>query len=186
MAVASYKNGTFSSPISLALQSVPNTTSEDDLIHFLDIFGRHDLVGNHLDLRLVSAVRNQQVRLIEKLLNHGGSVEYNGATPIKVALKFSDFTILRILLRHRCSRKNLSLVIPLAMSLQPRATRLQALRYILDKGVVAADLGLHLLTAVAEDGDIDLPLIQLLLFHKAPRMVLPVNLSIELFSLLCL
>ncbi|KAJ4199391.1 hypothetical protein NW767_008199 [Fusarium falciforme] len=162
------KNGAFSSPVSLALSYVPESTSEPDMIHLMDIFGPMGVSGEHLDAHLVRAVRNKHLRLVETLVRCGASVEYEQASAIQAALEAVDFDMLKALLQRKCSPEILSAAIPAAMGISPRDSRLRAMKSILQKGVHSQVLGVPLQQVVSEDGDIDSDLIQLFLEYHAP------------------
>jgi hypothetical protein len=163
-----FKNGRFSSPVSLALKFVPDSTSESDMLRFLGIFGPIGLAGKPLGSHLIRAVQRRHIQLVDALLRYDASIEFEQAAAIQTALENADLDILSILLRSKCSAKILSATIPTAMVLQPRPIRLQAMKALVKKGVTAQDLGVPLQTLVSEDGDVDSELIQLLLQHEAP------------------
>lgn len=162
------KNGAFSSPVSLALSYVPESTSEPDMIHLIDIFGPMGISGEHLDAHLVRAVRHKHLRLVEVLVRCGASVEYEQASAIQCALEAVDFDMLKALLQRKCSPEILSATIPAAMGILPRDSRLRAMKSILQKGVHSQALGAPLQQVVSEDGEIDSDLIQLFLEYHAP------------------
>ena len=163
-----FKNGNFSSPVSLALKSVPDAASESDMLRLLGIFAPRGLANEFLDSHLIRAVRKQQIQLVDMLLRHGASVEFEQASAIQRALEMADFDTLRILLRKKCSPEILSPTVITAMALQPRPSRLQAMKALLEKGVLMQDLSVPLQTLVLEKGSVDTELVQLLLQHKAP------------------
>jgi ankyrin repeat protein len=163
-----FKRGTFSSPVSLALNFVPESTSEPDMLRLVEIFAPMGLAGEPLNSHLVRAVRKQHIPLVDTLLRYGASVEFEQASAIRTALEKPDFDILSILLQSKCSPEILSATIPTAMVLQPRPSRLQAIKALVEKGVLNQNLSVPLQRLVSEDGDVDSELIQLLLQHKAP------------------
>jgi ankyrin repeat protein len=163
-----FKSGKFSSPISLALKSVPDSTSESDMLRLVGIFGSKGLAGEPLDSHLIRAVRRRHIRLVDTLIRRGASVEFEQASAIQTALEDADLDILSILLRSKCSVKILSATIPTAMVLKPRPIRLQAMKALVKKEVLPQALGVALQRLVSEDGDADSELIQLLLQHGAP------------------
>lgn len=163
-----FRNGAFSLPVSNALKYVPSSASEAQILRLLDILASRGLIGEELDLHLVRAVRQRHHQLIDKLLLCGASIEYKQALAVQIALSMADFDILAVLLSYNCRPEILSLAIPTAMALQPRASRRQALKALILKGVLSQWLGILLQRLVAEDGDVDLELIQSLLRHEAP------------------
>ena len=163
-----FKNGTFSSDVSFALKFVPDSTSEQDMLRLVEVFAPMGLSGEPIDSHLVRAVRKQHVKLVDSLLRCGASVEFEQASAIRAALEKSDFNILNILLRMKCSPEILSTTIPTAMALKSRPSRLEAIKALLEKGILNQELGVPLQTLVAEDGEVDSELIQFFLWHKAP------------------
>ncbi|KAM0425446.1 hypothetical protein ACHAPT_009235 [Fusarium lateritium] len=162
------KHGAFSSPVSLALTYAPESASEADMMHLMDIFGPMGVFGEHIDALLVRAVRNKHSRLVETLVRYGASVEYEQAAAIQSALESTDFDMLKVLLQRKCSPEVLSATIPAAMGISSRPSRLQAIKSILQKGIHSQALGVPLQQVVSEGGDIDSELIQLFLEHYAP------------------
>jgi len=163
-----FKNCELTSPVSLALKIVPNSISESYMLRLVDILGPRGLEGPPLNSTLIRAVKRQQVRLVERLIHYGASVEFEDASAIRMALENADLKILGILLQNKCSADFLSATIPSAMALKPRSIRLQAMTALVEKGVLPQNLGVSLQALVSEEGDIDTKLIQLLLRHKAP------------------
>ncbi|KUJ10177.1 uncharacterized protein LY89DRAFT_596816 [Mollisia scopiformis] len=166
-----FKSCKFTSPVSLAMNLVPSSTSDSDLLRLVEILGPLGLTGQPLDPYLIRAVRSQHIQLVDTLILYGASVEFGHAAAIRAALEHlgnANFDILNILLRIKCSPKLLSTTIPTAMALRPRHIRLQAMKALLEKGVLRQALGHPLDTLVSEEGVLDSELIQLLLQHKAP------------------
>ncbi|KAE9365001.1 hypothetical protein N431DRAFT_517873 [Stipitochalara longipes BDJ] len=157
----------FSSPVSLALNFVPNSASEWDMLRLVGTLGPLGLAGQPLDSYLIRAVRSRQIQLVDALIIYGASIEFEQASVIQTALENADLDILNILLRNKCSAKLLSATIPTAMVLKPRHIRLQAMKALVEKGVLPEDLSVPLQNLVCEEGDVDSKLIQLLLQHKA-------------------
>jgi ankyrin repeat protein len=162
------KSGKFSSPASLALKFVPDAISEPDMLRLMEILAPRGLAGEPLDLHLVRAVRKEQVQVVDMLLRYGASVEYEQASAIRTALEKVDINIFSTMLQKSCSPEILSAAIPVAMDLQSRPSRLQAVKALVEKGVLAQELGLALQSLVSEEGVVDSDLVQLLLQHKAP------------------
>jgi hypothetical protein len=163
-----FKGGKFSSPVSLALEFVPYSTSDSDMLRLMEIFGLIGLAGRPLDSSLIRAVQRRHIQLVDALICYGASIEFEQASAIQAALENADLDILSILLRGTCSAKILSVTIPTAMVLKPRPTRLQAMKALVKKGVLPQELSVPLQRLVSEDGDVDSELIQLLLQHEAP------------------
>jgi ankyrin repeat protein len=163
-----FRNATLSSPASLVLTYVPDSASEMDMVHLMEVFGPKGIAGESLDSRLVHAVRKGQLRLVRMLLRCGASVEFDRGAAIRTALEKSDIDAFDILLRHDCSREFLSAAIPEAMALVSRAKRLRAMGALTEKGADHDTLGMPLQGLVAEAGDTDMTLVRLLLRHRAP------------------
>jgi ankyrin repeat protein len=163
-----FKSCKFSSPISLALKFVPDSTSESDLLRLVEILGPIGLVGEPLDSCLICAVRRRHIQLVDAMIRYGASIEFKQASAIQAALENADLELLSILLRSKCSATILSATIPTAMVLKSRPIRLQAMKALIKKGVLPQELGVPLQRLVSEDGDVDSELIQLLLQHEAP------------------
>jgi ankyrin repeat protein len=163
-----FKSCKFSSPISLALKFVPDSTSESDLLRLVEILGPIGLAGEPLDSCLIRAVRRRHIQLVDAMIRYGASIEFEQASAIQIALGNPDLELLGILLRSNCSAKILSTTIRTAMVLKSRPIRLQAMRALVKKGVLPQELGVPLQRLVSEDGDVDSELIQLLLQHEAP------------------
>lgn len=163
-----FKNCKFSSSISLALKLVPDSTSELDWLRLVEILGPRVLAGGPLDSCLIRAVRSQHNRLVGAMIRYGASIELEQASAVRIALLNSNLELLSILLRRECSAITLSAAIPTAMLLKSRSIRFQAMKALIERGVLPLSLGLPLQKLVSEDGDIDSELIQLLLQHKAP------------------
>ncbi|KAL5321915.1 hypothetical protein ACEPPN_009879 [Leptodophora sp. 'Broadleaf-Isolate-01'] len=163
-----FKDCNFTSNIAQALEIMPESSSESDMLKLVGFLAPFKLAGEPLDRSLVRAVQKQQPLLVESLVILGASVEFKDACVIQTALRMKDLDVLETLLRNKCSAKLLSATIPTAMSLHPRHTRLQALKALVRKGILAQDLGKPLQTLVSEDGDADSELIQFLLQNKAP------------------
>jgi ankyrin repeat protein len=163
-----FKSCNFTSPVSLALKLVPDSTSESDMLRLVEILGPQGLAGQPLDSHLIRAVRRRHIQLVDALILHGASIEFEQASAIQTALQNADLDILSILLGNTCSAKLLSATIPTAMVLKPRHIRLQAVKALVEKGVLPQELGIPLQSLVSEEGDVDSELIQLLLQHKAP------------------
>ncbi|TGJ78363.1 hypothetical protein E0Z10_g10401 [Xylaria hypoxylon] len=162
------KNGTFSSPISLALDFVPDSASESDMLQLVTVLAPRGLAGAPLHKHLVRAVQNYHIQLVEMLLSYKASIEYEECSSVCMALRNEYFDILNFLLQSECSPKSLSATIPTAMALQPRPVRLKAMKALLKKGIMKKSLGVPLQMLVCEQEDVDSELIQLLLDHKAP------------------
>lgn len=162
-----FKSCKFTSPISLALEFVPSLTSESDMLRLVGILGPLGLAGQPLDSYLIRAVRRRHIQLIDELILYGASIEFEQASAVQIALENADLDVLSILLRNKCSAKLLSATIPTAMVLKPRHIRLQAMKALVEKGVLPQELGIPLQSLVSEEGDVDSELIQLLLQHKA-------------------
>ncbi|KAF4961845.1 hypothetical protein FSARC_10031 [Fusarium sarcochroum] len=160
--------GTFSSPPAQALNYLPETTSELDMIHFMNLFGYMGLSGELLDSHLVRAAQRKQRRLVETLLRYGASVEFGQAAAIYAALASADLEMLSILLQGDCAPAILSTTIPVAIKIPSRSSRMLVIRTLLEKGVESQALGSPLQGLVSEDGDIDAELVKLLLEHQAP------------------
>jgi hypothetical protein len=163
-----FKSCKFASPISLALKLVPNSTSEADMLRLVGLLGPLGLAGQPLDSCLIRAVRRRHIQLVDALILYGASIEFEQASAIQIALENADLDMLSILLWNKCSAKPLSATIPTAMALKPRHIRLQAMKALVEKGVLAQELGIPLQNLMSEEGDVDSELIQLLLEHKAP------------------
>ncbi|CAD0097833.1 unnamed protein product [Aureobasidium mustum] len=162
------KDGNLSSPVSPLLRLVPSSTSEQDLILLLDLLSPLGLAGESLHWHLVRAVEQHQVQLVKSLLLYGASVEYDRASAVRAAIIGAKFDILKILLRTEISSRAILGTISTAMDLASRHDRFQAMLALLKKGVAARRLAVHLRTLVADRGEVDLELIELLLRHKAP------------------
>jgi hypothetical protein len=163
-----FKSCKFTSPISLALKFVPDSTSEQDMVRLVGILGPLGLAGEALDSYLIRAVGRRRLQLVGALILYGASIEFEQACAIQTALENADLDILSVLLRNNCSAKLLSATIPTAMILKPRHIRLQAMKALVEKGVLPQELRIPLRSLVSEEGDVDSELIQLLLQHKAP------------------
>ena len=159
-----FKWGKFSQPTSKAVILVPDSISESDMLRLVKIGGRIELA----DGCLIRAVRRRYIQLVDALISDGVSNESEQASAIQIALGNADLDILSILLRGNCSATTLSTTLPFAMVLKPRPIRLQAMKALVEKGVLPQELGDLLQRLVSEDGDVDSELIQLLLQHKAP------------------
>ncbi|KAM0558117.1 hypothetical protein ACHAPJ_005284 [Fusarium lateritium] len=162
------RHGTFSSPPAQALNYLPETTSELDMIHFINLFGYMGLGGELLDSHLVRAAQKKQKRLVETLLSYGASVEFGQAAAIYAALALADLEMLSILLQADCSPAILSTTIPVAMKIPSPPSRMLVMKNLLEKGVESQALGSPLQDLVSEAGDIDSELVKLLLEHQAP------------------
>ncbi|KAG9995254.1 hypothetical protein KCU78_g18033, partial [Aureobasidium melanogenum] len=162
------KDGNLTSPVSPLLRLVPSSTSELSMIYLLDLLSPLGLTGEPLHLHLVRAVEQHHVQLVENLLLHGASVEYDHPSPIRAAIVAADFEILDILLRNKTSPEVISDITNTAMKLASRHDRFRAMETLLQKGVLASRLAVPLRTLVAEKGEVDLKLIKLLLRYKAP------------------
>ncbi|KAG4432294.1 hypothetical protein IFR05_012223 [Cadophora sp. M221] len=163
-----FKDCNFTSNIAQALEIMPESSSESDMLHLVGFMAPFKPAGEPLDRSLVRAVQKGQSRLVESLIIQGASIEFGNACVIQTALRMKDLDVLEALLRNKCSAKLLSATIPIAMSLEPRQTRLQALKALVRKGIPIQNLGKPLQTLVSEDGDVDDELIQFLLHSKAP------------------
>ncbi|KAM0338319.1 hypothetical protein ACHAPU_011371 [Fusarium lateritium] len=162
------KHGAFSSPAPQMLDYLPQNVSEQDMAQFLKIFGPMGLAGQTLDSHLIGAVRKKQRDLVEVLLNHGASVEYDQGAAIRMTLKYADLDMLDLLLLVTCSPRTLSTTIPEAMGILPRSTRLSATRALVRKGVEKSALGTALQNLMSEDDCIDSQLVEFLVNHGAP------------------
>ncbi|KAH7350793.1 hypothetical protein BKA65DRAFT_593679 [Rhexocercosporidium sp. MPI-PUGE-AT-0058] len=163
-----FKGCIFTSPIAQALELMPESSSESDMLRLVEFLSPLGLAGEPLDRSLVQAVQKQQSRLVETLILQGASIEFAEAAVIHTALQSKNLDMLNTLLRNQCSAQLLSTTIPTAISLQPRRIRLQAMKALVQKGILVHDLGRPLQTLVSEEGDVDSELIQFLLQSKAP------------------
>lgn len=164
-----FENGRFSSPVSYALKFVPDSTSEQDMLQLLTIFrDRLRMPVEPLHSLLVHATQSQHSQLVHKLVDCGASLEFQQASAVRIAIEKADFGILTILLRGKCSPEILSTTISTAMALKSRSSRLQAIRSLVEKGVLPHALGNPLQSLVSEGGEVDFELIQLLLQYRAP------------------
>ena len=163
-----FKSCKFTSPISEALNYVPNSTSESDMLQLIGILGPLGLVGQPLDSYLILAVERRHIQLVDALILYGASIEFEQASAIQTALQIADLDILNVLLRNKCSAEVLSGTIPTAMALKPKNVRLEAMKALVEKGVLPQGLGIPLQSLMSEEGDVDSELIQLLLQHNAP------------------
>jgi ankyrin repeat protein len=161
-------NGKFSSVISPLLELIPSSASEHDMLYLLDLLSPMALTGEPLNLHLVRAVEQKHVRLVGKLLEAGASVEYNKASAILTAVLRADLDTLDILLQGEISPEVILGPIDAAMTLTSNSSRLQVMQALLKKGVPAWGLGIPLRIAVFAEASVDLELVQLLLYHKAP------------------
>lgn len=163
-----FKNGKFTSPISRALDFAHNSKPESDMLRLVEFLGPLGLAGQPLDAHLVRAVQRRYILLVKELILCGASIEFQQASAIHAALENADLDMLNILLLNKCSTQLLSSTIPTAMFIKPRSVRLKAMEALVEKGVLAQELGTSLLSLVSEEGDMDTELVQLLLQHKAP------------------
>jgi hypothetical protein len=163
-----FVKGTFTSPLTLALNNVPDATAEPDMLRLLGIMGPMGLAGKPLDIHLVRAVRKQQSELVAMLLQCGASVEFEQASAVQTALGKSDLDTLNLLLGSHCSPKILSAAIPATMGLQSRNSRLRAMEALVKKGIINEHLAAPLLKVVSEDGSTDIELLRFLLQNQAP------------------
>ena len=163
-----FTNARFSLPISPLLKFVPTPVSELEMIQLVKILGPKGLAGESLDLHLVYAVRNQHIQLVETLVRHGASIMYQQAFAIHIALEVANLDILNILLEGESSSVILSAAIPTAMDLKARPVRLQAMKALLQKGVLAQELGPPLQFILQEYDEVDSKLLRLLVQHQAP------------------
>ena len=163
-----FKNGICSSPVSPLLHFIPGSAPERDVIQLLEILGPRGLAGESLDELLISAVLNSHLQLVMKLLHLGASIEFRQAFAVRIALNRSDFQTLGVLLEAECSQTLLSTTIDIAMILEPRDSRLRAMKALLKKGITERQLGLSLQQLLLEDGELDYDLLELFLQHQAP------------------
>ncbi|OTA81210.1 hypothetical protein M434DRAFT_17457 [Hypoxylon sp. CO27-5] len=161
------RHGNFSPPIAPILYYAPESASEKDMLRLIEFLEPRGLEGEPLDSHLVIAVQAEQNKLITTLLRLGASVEFEEASSIKAALKYTDFEILDQLLEKECSSEVLSTVIPVAMTLRPRHRRRTVMAALMKKGIMSHKLGIPLQSLVREE-DVDCKLIQLLLLYHAP------------------
>lgn len=117
---------------------------------------------------LVRSLEMRYLRLISLLIDYGASIEFQDACAVKTALKNADLDILHVLLHNdRCSATLLSNRIPHDMVVKPRTLRLRAMKALADR-VLPIHLGPPLQSLLAEGGELDSGLIQLLLRNGAP------------------
>ncbi|KAF5024847.1 hypothetical protein F66182_3086 [Fusarium sp. NRRL 66182] len=162
------RHGSFSSLSSHVLNYLPQSTSEQNMIQFMNLFGHLGLTGHFLDLHMVRATQKKHTDLVQTFLRYGASVVFDQAAAIRAALTMADLDMLNVLLRGDCASEILSITIPLAMTIASRPVRTLATRALLEKGVDSEALGAPLQSLVLEDGDVDSELVKLLLEHKAP------------------
>ena len=118
------KSGTFLYPVSLALNYVPDSTSELAMMRFISTLGPFPTTDGLLDPHLFRAVRNKQYGLARILLDQGASVEFEQGASIQAALVAADMGMLELLLQYPCSPEILSAKVPIAMMIFPRSSRL--------------------------------------------------------------
>ncbi|KAH8901678.1 hypothetical protein GQ53DRAFT_851651 [Thozetella sp. PMI_491] len=162
------QSGNCSEPIGLAGKAVPESTSELARIRLINIFNRMGADQASFSPHLVCAVIKKHRRLIPILLDYGASVEFDSAAAIHKAIEMANFEILSTLLQSSCQPAILATTLNTAMNLRSRASRLRAMTAILEKGIRAEDLSVHLRMAVSEGSRVDLELVQLLIRHNAP------------------
>ncbi|KAH7253607.1 uncharacterized protein BKA55DRAFT_511121 [Fusarium redolens] len=162
------RHGTFSSPASQLLSYLPENIPEPDMVQFMNMFGSMGLGGNQLDSCLVRAAQRKQQHLVETLLHYGACVEFEEAAAIRAAVISTDLDMLSVLLQGQCASAILSTLVPTAMEISPRTTRLSVMYSLITKGVERPSLGTALLQLMSEGGDIDSDLIKLLLDNGAP------------------
>jgi len=161
------RTGNFSSPISPLLGLVPLSTSEHDRLYLFDLLSPLGLTGEPLHLCLIHAVEQHHVRLAEKLIQIGASIEFRQASAIRMAISTVDLDLLDILLQAKISKETLSSTIDTAMTLYSKHSRFQVMEVLLKKGVTARALDIPLQIAVIQEGDIDFELVKLLLRQEA-------------------
>jgi hypothetical protein len=136
-------------------------------LRLLETLRRKESDGEQLDLSLISAVRKQQLRLAEAMIGYGPFIEYEHAWAMRTAWATPNLELLSVLLQGPCTLKALSAAIPDTMLIKSKPLRFQAIKALLEKEVLPSVPDIALQEIVAEDGGIDLELIQLLLQHKA-------------------
>ncbi|KAF9775885.1 hypothetical protein IL306_005982, partial [Fusarium sp. DS 682] len=162
------RHGTFSSLASQVLSYLPENTPELDMIQFMNMFGHMGLGGRNLDASLVRAAQRNQQHLVETLLHFGASVEFEEASAIRAAIASTHLDMLIVLLQGQCPPAILSALVPTAMDISPRSTRLPFMKALLEKGVEKPSLGIALQQLISEDDDIDSDLVKILLENDAP------------------
>jgi ankyrin repeat protein len=160
-------NGNFSSAVSPMLERIPSSTPEHDMLHLFDLLSPLEITGEPLDLHLIRAVEQDHIRLVEKLIQVGASVEYKQASAIRIAISRVDLDILDVLLRGEISPEAILGTISTAMALESNHSRLQAMDALLKKGVPPRGLDVPLNIVVTAEGAVDLELVQLLLQYDA-------------------
>ncbi|KAK4163614.1 hypothetical protein QBC43DRAFT_238883 [Cladorrhinum sp. PSN259] len=163
-----FQEGNFSSPTSSILTCVPDSASEMDMVRLLGILAPRGIDSASLDKLLAQAAQKQQGDLVETLLRYGASVEFEQASAIQTTLKYANLGILSKLLQVKCSPEILSASLPVAFTIRPRDIRRQAMKALLEKGVLRDPLGTLLQDVVAEEGQIDSELVQLVLEYDVP------------------
>ncbi|KAF2823662.1 hypothetical protein CC86DRAFT_327483 [Ophiobolus disseminans] len=155
-------------PVALIVDMVPESLSELQLLRLVDTLMQRGLPAKPVNALLVRAARRRYTRLAERLLWIGASVQHEGASAIHTAIVNEDFDMLSILLTGFCSAIILSAMVPVAMALESKSSRRQAMIALVGKGVLGQCLGVPLQNLVAEEGDVDSALVQVLLKYGAP------------------
>jgi hypothetical protein len=102
-------------------ESVPNSTSQVDTVRLSKILRGPEFLGEPLDRQLVHATKKKHAILARALLQNGAPVEFGDAAAVKSALDQADLDLLDILLHAPCSQRILSITVPHAMKVIPRA-----------------------------------------------------------------
>ncbi|KND91560.1 hypothetical protein TOPH_03806 [Tolypocladium ophioglossoides CBS 100239] len=146
---------------------VPESTSEDDMLRFLNIFAdaSKSLQGPVLDQKLVHAVTKKHRRVVAALLEMGALITFESAAAIRVALGAMNIEMLQALLQKNISSEQLSPLLPVAMNITDGAIRRQAVRILANKGVKKEALVNALVRAV-QSSEPDLELIRIMLKYK--------------------
>ena len=152
----------------IAVDCIPPTASQDDALQILDMLFKRGARGGPWGRVLAEAVRQNQVSVVNELVKHGASLDWDDACAVRQALVKPHIPILSCLLQGHSSEHVLVKALPDAMRLAKKEERLDAVTMLLNKGVAGPELDLALRNAVSEKpGRQDHNLITCLLEHGA-------------------
>jgi hypothetical protein len=146
------------------INTLPDSKTLKDFVEVLFCCGlQRNAVG--VPQRLVQAIRNKWVEMVQLLVQYGVSVNFNGAEGLKIAIQNEDYHLASILLAGQISSENASTALHVLPKARASPDRTELIRNLINKGATGLPLGKWLVVA-AEQNDNDL--ITLLVRNNAP------------------
>ena len=152
-----------------ALQVLLEPTTADRLAK-LDLLLRAGIDQEGLDKALVQEISNEpnsDLNVIEMLLSHKASCNFNDGKALEVAIKSRNNTVLKCLLSRRCDGRLLAKALPLAMHNPNPNVRYASMALLLTAGAKGDQVSRALVHEICSSQECDPQLIQLLVQHGA-------------------